>query len=42
MFQDKLKVSMTPLGSRIENLMIADLIITHTLGNKDTQIRKDF
>jgi hypothetical protein len=42
MFQDKLEVSMTPLGSRIENLMIADLIITHTLGNKDTQIRKDF
>jgi hypothetical protein len=40
--RDKLGVSMTPRGQHIENPIIADLIITHTLGNKDTQIHKIF
>jgi hypothetical protein len=35
-FRDKLGVSMVPGGQSFGNLMTADLITTHTLGNQDT------
>jgi hypothetical protein len=41
-FREKLEVSMTPGDNHIRNLMTTDLIITHTLRNKETQIRKIF
>ena len=41
-FQDKLEVSMIPRGQSYQKPLIADLIITRTLGNKDTRIRENF